>query len=187
MPLEFSGGTIIIFTTKDFTMKKVVIFAILLLSSCSGFGGASSENEPDYPRTRDQIEADRVGKLTGDEGITLFGGKKKAFSEGINVNSYLWRAILDTIYFMPLASADPFGGVILTDWYQLGSNSNERIKLNIYIIGSELRSDALRVSAFKQINKAGKWVDVMEQSTLASEISDKILLKAREIKVASPL
>ena len=115
-----------------------------------------------------------------------FGGKKKSSGDGINVNSYLWRATLDTIYFMPLVSADPFGGVILTDWYQLNPKSNERIKLNIYILGSELRSDAIRVSVFKQKNDSGKWVDIKDGDAFGEEIENKILLRAREIKVASP-
>lgn len=132
---------------------------------------------------------ERVGKLTGDDGLVIFGGKSRASgsaTDAINVNSYLWRATLDTVHFMPLLSADPFGGTVITDWYQMGDNSHERYKLNIYIIGAELRSDALRVAAFKQIKeKNGNWKDLGNHSELAKDIEDQILLKAREIKFKS--
>jgi len=164
-------------------MKRILISAtLILLAACSG----APQGEADYTKNRDQIEEERVGKLTGEDGIVLFGGRKKSSGDGINVNSYLWRATLDTIYFMPLVSADPFGGVILSDWYQLNPKSNERIKLNIYILGSELRSDAIRVSVFKQKNDSGKWVDIKDNDAFGEEIENKILLRAREIKVASP-
>lgn len=164
-------------------MKRILTSVMLiLLAACSG----GFQGEADYPKNRDQLEEERVGKLTGEDGIVLFGGKKKSSGDGINVNSYLWRATLDTIHFMPLISADPFGGVILTDWYQLNANSKERIKLNIYILGSELRSDAIRVTVFKQKNESGKWVDIKGGETFGEEIENKILLRAREIKVASP-
>ena len=164
-------------------MKRILTSVMLiLLAACSG----APQGEADYPKNRDQLEEERVGKLTGEDGIVLFGGKKKSSGDGINVNSYLWRATLDTIYFMPLVSADPFGGVVLTDWYQLNPKSKERIKLNIYILGSELRSDAIRVSVFKQRNDSSKWVDVKDGDAFGEEIENKILLRAREIKVASP-
>ena len=124
-------------------MKKIIPSLLLvLLAACSG----SVQGEADYPKNREQIEEERVGKLTGEDGIVLFGGKKKSSSDGINVNSYLWRATLDTIYFMPLVSADPFGGVILTDWYQLNPKSLERIKLNVYILGSQLKMEKWIIS-----------------------------------------
>lgn len=166
-----------------FMKKYIFLLLVLLLTGCSS---QLSQEGTEYPKSRDQRMEDRVGKLTGDEGIVLFGGKKRSGgAEGISVNSYLWRASLDTIYFMPLLSADPFGGTILTDWYKLTLKAKERYKLNIYIIGSELRSDAIRVSAFKQKQDGkGNWVDVENDSNMAKEIENKILIRAREFKVS---
>jgi hypothetical protein len=140
-----------------------------------------------YPKSRETLERERVGKITGDDGIVLLGGKSKSeATEGINVNGYLWKATLDNVYFMPLISADPFGGTILTDWFKESASSRERYKLNIFITGTELRADALRVAAFKQrMNSQGNWVDTDVDPSVATEIEDKILLKARELRYAS--
>jgi hypothetical protein len=163
---------------------KNIISLLLLASALTSCG--SVPIEPDYPKSQDQIMEERVGKLTG-EGIVLFGGKNSSkATEGINVNSYLWRAALDSVYFMPLISADPFGGTIVTDWYNQHPDSNERYKLNIIIVGAELRPDAIKVAAFKQIkNRGGAWQDTTISSELASDIEDRIILKAREFKFAS--
>ena len=165
-------------------MKKLLscVCLLTLLSSCS-----SMDLSHEYPKSREQLEEEKMGKLTGEDGIVLFGGKgKNAATEGINVNSYLWRATLDTVYFMPLISADPFGGTILTDWYAKKPNSKERYKLNIFVIGGELRSDAIRVAAFKQVlGKNGAWMDVDASHEIAADIENKILLRAREIKFNS--
>jgi hypothetical protein len=164
--------------------KNLALLIILLLSGCSS---DLPQGEANYPKSRDQQEEERIGKLSGEEGVVLFGGKRRSSgsAEGISVNSYLWRASLDTIYFMPLLSADPFGGTILTDWYKLSPKAKERYKLNIYIIGSELKSDAIRVSAFKQKeDQKGNWVDVENDSAMSNDIENKILIRAREIKVA---
>lgn len=161
--------------------KKLSAAAVLLsLCACSSMSGV----EQSYPKTREQEQNEAMGKLTGEEGIVLFGGStKSAATEGINVNSFLWRASLDTIHKMPLISADPFGGTIITDWYKLDLDSSQRYKLNIYIVGSELRSDAIKVGAFKQVmDSKGNWGDAVEHPQLATEVENKILLKAREIK-----
>lgn len=166
--------------------KFTVLISLASLAACSGTGFEASDN--DYPKSRDEIIADRVGKLTG-EGIVLIGGKRKpsgGATDSINVNSYLWRATLDTVYSMPLDSADPFGGIVQTDWYQNNEGSRERYKLNIYIIGAELRSDAIRVKVFKQkLDGKGAWKDVEASSEMEAELENRILLRAREIKYGS--
>lgn len=168
--------------------KRVyTVFALLAMVGCNGAGG-SIESTSDYPKTWEERQQEQMGKLSGPEGIVLFGGKSKssAATEGISVNSYLWRATLDTIYKMPLISADPFSGVVITDWYRANDRANERFKFNIYIIGNELRSDAVRVTVFKQLlNKQGAWADSLNNDAMASEIENKILLKARAIKYKS--
>lgn len=95
-------------------------------------------------------------------GFTLFGTDRKAQDQGsgIGVNGYLWRASLDTLSFMPLASADPFGGVILTDWYVTAQAPDERVKVSVYILSRELRADGLKVTVFRQKREAdGQWAD----------------------------
>ncbi|MFI4955471.1 MAG: DUF3576 domain-containing protein [Gammaproteobacteria bacterium] len=165
-------------------MKKYISLSLVaMLSACSVSKEDVSTN---YPKSREEQEEERLGKLTGEDGLVLFGGSKKsAGTEGINVNGYLWRAALDMVYFMPLISADPFGGTILTDWYKLKDSARERYKLNVFIIGPELRSDAVRVAAFKQKLSGSNWVDVDGGQEIAKEIENKILLRARELKYNS--
>lgn len=117
-----------------------------------------------------------------------FGGEKKAsaYNEqaGIGVNAYLWRASLDTISFMPLKSADPWGGVIISDWYANPQKPDEQFKTTIYILDSRLRADALNVSVSKQILVGGQWVpaDVSQQTQL--DIENAILSRARELRLS---
>lgn len=164
-------------------MKKyITLLLVCLLPACAVF----KEGTADYPKSREQLEEERIGKITGEDGLVLFGGNKKSAGiEGINVNGFLWRAALDTVYSMPLISADPFGGTVLTDWYKLHDNAKERYKLNVFIIGAELRSDAIRVAAFKQKQSGGNWVDIDGGQELGKEIENKILLRARELKYNS--
>ncbi|MEO5578480.1 MAG: DUF3576 domain-containing protein, partial [Sphingomicrobium sp.] len=73
----------------------------------------------------------------------------------IGVNAYLWRAAIDTLSFAPLLQADSNGGVIVTDWYTSPQNPGERIKLTVSILDQDLRADALRVAASRQVNQSG--------------------------------
>ena len=102
----------------------------------------------------------------------------------VAVNGYLWRASLDTLSFMPLSSADPFGGVIITDWYSPPETPEERFKVTAYILDRALRSDGIRVSVFRQtLTEAGSWTDVPVYEGLASDLENTILSRARELKV----
>ncbi len=131
------------------------------------------------------------GKMFGDDGLVLFGGNKtknadqQAQAGGIGVNAYLWRGALDTLAFMPLASADPFGGVIITDWYTPPATSGERFKAAAYILGRQLRADGVRVSIFRQVQQGGQWVDAAVATTTTSEIENKVLARARELRAQS--
>lgn len=143
------------------------------------------KGDADYPLSVEEERREKRGKLTGD-GLVLFGGKsesKAGNTTGIGVNSVLWRAALDTISFMPLASADPFGGVILTDWYENADAPGERFKMNILILNSELKASALSVSVFKQAKEGDVWVDKAVTSGVAQELEDKILTRAREMRI----
>ena len=126
------------------------------------------------------------GRMAGDQGLS-FGigrGTGAANQDGaaLGVNAYLWRGALDTLAFMPLASADPFGGVIITDWYQPPSAAGERFKATAYILGRQLRADGVRVSIFRQVQQNGQWVDAPVSQTTTGEIENKVLARARELR-----
>lgn len=113
----------------------------------------------------------------------LFADDPYADGRSIGVNSFLWRASLDTISFMPVGSADPFGGVIITDWYSASEAPNERFKLNIYILGRALRADGVRVAVFRQeLSTQGGWRDVSIEDETATKIEDSILTRARQLR-----
>jgi Domain of unknown function (DUF3576) len=100
----------------------------------------------------------------------------------IGVNAYLWRAALDTISFMPLVQADANGGVIVTDWYANPNAPTERMKLTVSILDQDLRADALRVAALRQVNQNGAWVDAPVQAATVQKLEDVILTKARDLR-----
>ncbi len=100
----------------------------------------------------------------------------------IGVNSYLWRASLETVSFAPLLQADSAGGVIVTDWYANPGNAGERVKMTVTILDTDLRADALRVAASRQVNQAGTWVDAPVQAATVQKLEDIILTKARELR-----
>lgn len=100
----------------------------------------------------------------------------------IGVNAYLWRGALETLSFAPLASADSAGGVIVTDWYANPSNPNERVKVTVTILDQDLRADALRVSASRQVAQGGGWVDAPVQAATVQKLEDIILTKARDLR-----
>jgi hypothetical protein len=102
---------------------------------------------------------------------------------GIGVNTYLWRASLDTIAFMPLTSADPFGGVIITDWYTPPETPDERFKMTIYILDRQLRADGLKVSVFRQARRGSEWVDVPVATETAVQLENAVLTRARQLRV----
>ena len=100
----------------------------------------------------------------------------------LGVNSYLWHASLDTLSFMPLKSADPFGGVIITDWYTPPGTSGERFKATVYILSRDLRSDGVRVNIYRQVLQNGQWVDATVSDTTVGDIENKVLARARHMR-----
>jgi len=104
----------------------------------------------------------------------------------IGVNGYLWRASLDTLAFMPLSSADPYGGVIITDWYVNPEKLDERFKCTVYILDSRLRADGLNVTVFKQVKDAsGAWVDASASDQTSIDIENAILTRARQLRLSN--
>jgi hypothetical protein len=100
----------------------------------------------------------------------------------IGVNSYLWRAALDAVSFAPLLQADSAGGVIVTDWYTNPANPGERVKLTVSVLDTDLRADALRVAASRQVAQGGGWVEAPVQAATVQKLEDIILTKARELR-----
>jgi len=100
----------------------------------------------------------------------------------IGVNSYLWRAAVDTLSFAPLITADSNGGVIVTDWYTNPNTPGERVKLTVSIIDQDLRADALRVAASRQVNQNGVWVDAPVAAATVQKLEDIILTRARDLR-----
>lgn len=100
----------------------------------------------------------------------------------IGVNSYLWRASLETLSFMPLTQADSAGGVIVTDWYANPASPNERVKVSVSILDSVLRADAVRVAASRQVLTNGVWVEAPVQASTVQRLEDIILTKARDLR-----
>jgi len=124
------------------------------------------------------------------EGGGFLGMGKKApaasAQPGIGVNSYLWRASLDTLAFMPLASADPYGGVIITDWYSNPEKPDERFKATVYILDTRLRADGLTVTVFKQVKGAdGQWVESTTSVQTQVDIENSILTRARQLRLSN--
>ena len=100
----------------------------------------------------------------------------------IGVNAYLWRAPLDTLSFAPLAQTDSNGGVVVTDWYANPNNAGERMKLTVTILDQELRADAVRVAASRQVAQGGQWVDAPVQAATVQKLEEIILTKARDLR-----
>ena len=130
------------------------------------------------------------GGLFGNDGLTLFGDEKNNkessagfTSVGIPINPYLWSASLETLSFMPLSSADPFGGTIFTDWHSTQSNEDERCKINVFINGAELKTQNLRVASFCEVFKNNKWVGIKTNSKDNIDLENAILNKAKKLKL----
>ena len=148
--------------------------------------------EEDYPSHKSDMERyfpdDGVG-LFGTDGLLLLGqpdGEGRAAASPIAVNAYLWRASLDTLSFMPLSSADAFGGVIITDWYAPPETPDHRFKANIYILDRRLRADGVRVALFHQRRDGdGQWVQAEVNDKTASKLEDAILTRARQLRIGA--
>ncbi len=117
-----------------------------------------------------------------DTGTSIASGSSRMT---LGVNSYLWHASLDTLSFLPLVSADPFGGVIISEWYVAPTSPDERLKVTIYIMDRALRADALKVVVFRQTRNGTVWQDATPSPDTAHKLEDSILTRARELRLAT--
>ncbi|GAC1337436.1 MAG: DUF3576 domain-containing protein [Acetobacteraceae bacterium] len=173
------------FVSGSSRVCTLLLLSGLALAACSKVRGVGDDEYQDY-----RTKGPERGRMFGDQGLALGVGKGGAAGpsdEGaaLGVNAYLWRGALDTLAFMPLASADPFGGVIITDWYQPPAGSGERFKATAYILGRQLRADGVRVSIFRQVLQGNQWVDAPISAVTTSEIENKVLARARELRTQS--
>jgi hypothetical protein len=176
-------------------LRNIISLGIIagVLAGC----GWLSENArtPGLEEYNDDSRRARVrGRVTGQDGIMIFGTDRSGATRsaqadqggvGLGVNAFLWRATLDTLSFMPLSSADPFGGVVITDWYAPPGVQNERFRVTAYILGRQLRSDGVRVVVFRQEARGGNWMDVPVSANTATELEDQVLNRARELRSQS--
>lgn len=139
-----------------------LLLTLVLLAGC---GGSSDEMPDESP---------------GSTAITSSSGRMT-----LGVNSYLWHASLDTLSFLPVQSADPFGGVIITDWYSAPENPNERMKVTVYILDRRLRADGVKIAVFRQTHSADGWIDAQVNPDTATKLEDAILARARELRLAT--
>jgi hypothetical protein len=172
-------------------------WTVILALAVTGLTACTSDVPVEVPEERasgsDSNERIRAqsGTIHGGEGILSFGGSSKdegggsGVYSGIGVNAYLWRASLETIDFMPLSQADPFGGVIITDWYSPPETPAERFKLNVYVLDTVLRADAIKVAVFRQTDGDGGWRDAEVDPKTGTDIEDQILTRARELRITA--
>jgi hypothetical protein len=164
----------------------LAITGIALLSACGLFGSTAKVDEP---KSSQLGLFESRGSLMGDDSALSFGGPKDKDNNsgvpGLGVNVFLWRATLDTLGFMPLASADPFGGVVITDWYEDPKAKGERYKVNVLILDRTLRADGVKVTLFKQkLDENGIWRDTEVGAHTARNVEETILTRAREMRLA---
>jgi Domain of unknown function (DUF3576) len=177
-------------------MQSASAWRIIFGAMIIGLVGCSSNDVevPEGYRTENNERIrDEYGTVWGD-GESLFQRGTGQFAEedgpdggsyaGIGVNAYLWRAALETINFLPLTQADPFGGVIITDWYS-PERPDERFKLNVYILDTELRADAVKVAVFRQTGGENGWQDAAVDPQTPTNIEDSILTRARELRITA--
>ena len=152
---------------------------VLLLSSCS------SVETPPVDESKGPISV-LTGKPSAD-GIKILDltKKDKPSGDGLPVNALLWRAALDIASFVPLDDVDTFGGSIVTEWHQPENNANQRLKLTMFVIGRELRSDAITVHAYLQKKRGAEWVDAGRDEALGRKLEGLVLNRARELRATS--
>lgn len=169
---------------KQMTRKMTLVAALAVsLSACSN---ATIEKAETNPLPHDMTKGE--GLFSGKSGnlLDIFRDDDKDEAPSvarIGVNGYLWRSTLETLDFLPISSADSAGGVVLTDWYNNPEKPGERVKVNVYILGTTLRPQNLKVALFKQVKSESGWSDVAGSQTTAAQLEETILTGARRLKV----
>jgi hypothetical protein len=167
----------------QFSACAVLLIGFLALTAC-----ANVQPNPTPPYIIPQGPGDTsFTRIGGPDSGTIFRypPDRPVPAYGIGVNAFLWRGALETLGALPLASADPFGGVILTDWYSPPNAPGERFKETVLILGRDLSGDAVRVNIFRQVNQNGRWVDAPVNPTVQADIRNQVLDRARALRQQS--
>lgn len=153
-----------------------ILFALALIITFSGCSGIVGQTK--------QEEKGPGSILTGrdEQGLKLSDFTGGDSNVGLPINALLWRASLDVASSIPLDDVDIFGGTIVTEWYQLDATIDERVKLAIFVLDRELRSDGIRVVAYVQKRDGGSWSDHGTDSEMGRQLEELILTRAREIR-----
>ena len=167
--------------------------AFMVLVTAVGMAACSQvtpSDTPTYGKDEKYNKPAQENIFSTDGGLAkvlgLKGSSNNTGAPGVGVNAYLWRATLDTLSFLPLSSADPFGGVIITDWYAPPASPDERFKVTIYILDRQLNAAALKAAVFRQTKDAtGNWIDAAVDVKTAQKLEDEILTRARELRLVS--
>lgn len=170
-----------------FERSKLASALVLVSVGLAACGGTVEKADPN-PTPHDM--KDGPGLFSGDDGDILKGllkgigeKKKESLASSLAVNPYLWRSSLETVSFMPITQADSSGGVIVTDWYSNPNNSDERVKLNVYILGRSLMAQNLKVKVFKQVKASGGWKDAEADEVVERQMEETILTSARALRI----
>ncbi len=164
----------------NIAVPVALVTALLGLSACGVKTQNADINAPSGA-VGNQSAADAGGGWVFGKGTSSSTGQ----ATQIQVNAYLWRATLDTLSFMPLVSADPFGGVVITDWYSPSATPGERFKVNAYILSKQLTANAIQVSVFHQVQTSSGWVDAPADPSMANGLEDRILARAADLQAAT--
>ena len=159
-------------------MLSFTLGAVLFLSSCSGLEITPAE-KPEAPISI------LTGKPAGDALKFSDLTKKDQPGDSLPVNALLWRAALDIASFVPLDDVDTFGGSIVTEWHQPKDTPNQRLKLAMFVVGRELRSDAIIVRAYIQNRLGTEWIDAGRDEALSRKLEGLVLTRARELRAAA--
>lgn len=195
--LQKAGQALFWRSNKESFMKRLLLLAALaaplFLAACDDEDDHSNDivlpGDTAYPQTDIDRKRSRWGRLTGDSGLSIGGaGEEDAANTGSNnplgVNSFLWRATLDTLSFMPLTTTDPFGGTILTDWYEDPQAPGTRFKVNALILDRNLRAGSLKINVFRQAKgSTGTWEDAPVDAAMGRKLEDTVLTRARQLRV----
>ena len=162
--------------------RLTIILFFILYSGCGIYKpvDARKTSVTGTERAKKNIEEGRgvglFGQVTGRRGGGTF--------EFANANE-LWRASLDVIDFMPLASVNYSGGIIITDWYSTTDNQDERCKLNVFISGKSLKTENLKVTSFCQEFVNQKWINKKVEDESNIKIENAILNRAKKLRLQS--
>jgi hypothetical protein len=161
-------------------MMRMLFVPVLLvaLAACSG----GQTNAPVAERNPDDIGSILTGRQTAGISLSDLTGLGSGGTAGLPINALIWRASLDIVSVLPIEDIDAFGGSIITDWYALPSRPDERIKLSVFVLDRELRSDAVRVIVYVQKRQDGLFVDAGIDTELSDRLEELILTRARELR-----